>query len=329
MDFIRNHWKRIFIAMVLLAFPAAWYAVQWAGDEIASPPRRALMDYHQEFLTKPDEHGLRIESFTASDGTPCLVCFPAGKLGERGTKIRAQLAERGMELPAFGEIKGTLVLTHGRRGRKEDYLSIAERFCAAGFRCVIPDLPAHGDHPAKLATYGIREAKLPAMVLSEASAKFGFDPEPAGLMGMSMGGSVAIHSAALTDSPWRALVIVSSFDSFSEVIQGQAGRHAGLTVGRFWAQAAADVYQKRSGIALSDIQPKLRAASIHIPTLIAHGSADRVVPPAAGRRLFEALPASTTRKWLEIPGADHDNVLITPFPIYAEITEWMIRNVWR
>lgn len=329
MEFIRKYWKRIFIAMLLLAAPAAWYAVQWAGDEIASPPRRALMDYHREFLTKPTEHGLRIESFTASDGTPCLVCFPAGQVGERGRKIRDQIQERGILLPAFGEIKGTLVLTHGRRGRKEDYLSIAERLCASGFRCVIPDLPAHGDHPAKLATYGIREAGLPAMVLAEASTKFNFDPQPAGLMGMSMGGSVAIHSAALTDSPWRALVIVSSFDSFSEVIEGQAGRHAGITIGPIWARATAGVYQKRTGIALSDIQPRLRAASITVPTLVAHGGADSVIPPAAGRRLFDSLPTSTTRKWVEIPGADHDNVLITPFPIYAEITEWMIRNVWR
>jgi len=145
------------------------------------------------------------DRFPASDGTPCLIVTPSGNPGERGAKIRKQLAERGVTLPPFGKITGTLVLAHGRKGRKEDYLSIAERLCASGFRCVIPDLPAHGDHPATIATYGVREAGLPARVLDEASRKFAFDKQPAGLMGMSMGGSVAVHAAALTDAPWKAL----------------------------------------------------------------------------------------------------------------------------
>jgi hypothetical protein len=32
-------------------------------------------------------------------------------------------------------------------------------------------------------------------------------------------------------------------------------------------------------------------------------------------------------QWIEIPGADHDNVLITDFPIYAAIAEWMFKHV--
>ena len=150
---------------------------------------------------------MRIEPFTASDGTPCLVVSPSGNLGERGEVIRKQLTERGLTLPPFGLVKGTLVLTHGRKGRKEDYLSIAERLCAVGFRCVIPDLPGHGDHPADIATYGVREAGLPVRVMNEASRKFGFDPQPAGLMGMSMGGSVAVHAVDQPGTPWKALVV--------------------------------------------------------------------------------------------------------------------------
>jgi hypothetical protein len=32
-------------------------------------------------------------------------------------------------------------------------------------------------------------------------------------------------------------------------------------------------------------------------------------------------------KWIEVPGADHDNVLITTYPIYAGIAGWMLRHV--
>lgn len=326
-NFIRTRWRWILVLTLFVLITTASGIAFWAGSQIASPTRRPLVDYHREFLSAPSTHGFRINRFTASDGTPCLVCSPSGTLGDRGTKIRQQLTSRGLALQPFGKITGNLVLLHGRKGRKEDYLPIAERLCAVGFRCIIPDLPAHGDHPTHIATYGVREAGLPARVLDEAARKFAFEKQPAGLLGMSMGGSVAVHAAALSDAPWKALVVISSFDSFPATIQGQASRYIGTTLGPLWASTANSAYHWKSGIDLSAIQPRLQAPSIRIPTFIAHGTADHVVPTGSGRRLFESLPNTTLKKWQEIPGADHDNVLITRFPIYADIAEWMLRNV--
>jgi pimeloyl-ACP methyl ester carboxylesterase len=286
-----------------------------------------LMDYHREYLDQPARYGIRIERFTATDGTPCLFVTPAATPGERGVKIRQQLTERKIAIPPFGEIRGSLVLTHGLKGRKEDYLSIAERLCAVGFRCVIPDMPAHGEHPVETITYGVREASLPAQMLKEAAGKFGFPVQPAGIMGMSMGGSVAVHSAALPDAPWKALVVVASFDSLLEIIQGQAAQHAGVSFGPDLARAAGDWYRERTGIPLSDIQPVQRAATLRIPTLIAHGTDDTVAPLAAGRRLFEALPEATTKQWIEVPDAGHHNVFVTSYPIYSEIAAWLMAHV--
>jgi pimeloyl-ACP methyl ester carboxylesterase len=319
-------WRPLFFTLPIVLVPALWLA-WWSGSEIASPPRRGLMDHHREFLTNQDAHGIRIDAFTASCGTPCLAVTPAGHPGERGRIIRRQLAERGLTVPPFGQITGTLVLTHGRKGRKEDYLPIAERLCAAGFRCVIPDLPGHGDHPQAIATYGLREATLPARVLEEAARKFRFEKQPAGLMGMSMGGSVAVHAASRESAPWKALVVIASFDSFPAVIHGQAARYSGITLGSLWADASETVYRLKTGVSLRDIQPAKHAASLRIPTLIAHGTADRVIPLESGRRLFDAIPASAPKKWEEIPDAGHDNVLVTSHPVYADIAEWMIRNV--
>ncbi len=330
LNFIRDRWRRIVVLMFLAILIAASAITFWAGSQIASPTRRPLQDYHHEFLAPPEAHGFQLDRFTASDGTPCLVCSPSATLGDRGVKICQQLTTRGVALQPSGKIIGTLVLLHGRKGRKEDYLPIAERLCAAGFRCVIPDLPdlpAHGDHPTTIATYGVREAELPARVLDEAALKFAFEKQPAGLLGMSMGGSVAVHAAARPDAPWRALVVISSFDSFPAAIEGQASRYIGTTLGPQWPSAAGSFYHLQSGIDLSAIQPRLKTPSIHIPTFIAHGTADRVVSIISGRRLFDSLSNTTLKKWQEIPGADHDNVLITRFPIYADIAEWMLRNV--
>lgn len=329
MKFIGNHWRRIlaFIATVIVLGAAG--LILWAGSEIASPTRRPLMDYHREFLSNPAAHGFIIERFTASDGTPCLVCTPdpSGTLGDRGTKIRQQLTARGLALKPAGQILGTLVLVHGRKGRKEDYLPIAERLSASGFRCVIPDMPAHGDHPATLATYGVREAGLPARVLKETAKHFAFDPQPAGLLGMSMGGSVSVHAADLPDAPWKALAIVSSFNSFPKVIEGQASRYLGTALGPIWAAGTDIVYHWKSGLHLADIQPARHIASIRIPTLIAHGTTDHVSAIACGKCLYDSLPATTPKKWIEIPAAGHDNALITAYPIYADIAGWMLLNL--
>ena len=324
---IRRRWFFIPVSLIVVATAAVIGLIEWAGDQLASPPRRALMDYHHEYLSDPGAHGLRIDPFTASDGTPCLVCTPAGRAGARGLLIRKQLAERGFVLAPFGTITGNLVLLHGRKGRKDDYLPIAERLCAAGFRCILPDLPAHGDHPVKTITYGVREAGLPARVLEDAAGRFGFDKQPCGLLGMSMGGSVAVHAAAQAEAPWKSLVVIASFDSLLPAIEGQAALRVGGTIAPLWVEAAGKVYERKTGLALAAVQPRQFAPNVLIPTLMAHGTKDNITLISSGRKLYDSLPLSIEKQWIEIPGAGHDNVLITDFPIYATIAEWMIRHL--
>ncbi|MDZ4289191.1 MAG: alpha/beta fold hydrolase [Prosthecobacter sp.] len=326
-------WKRRWLrwsswATALLL--VAGLGLSWrAASELSSPTRRPIQDYHREFLGNAASHGVRLQAWTLKDGTPCLMAEPGAalSLGPRGVRIRDQLAAKGLKLPPVGEIIGTLVLLHGRNGRKEDYLLIAERLCAAGFRCLIPDLPGHGDHPEALTRYGVAEAGLPGQVLAEAAANYGFAAQPAGLLGMSMGGSVALHGAAKEPAPWKALVIISSFDALQPVILRQATNRSGPWLGGLWAETTRWAYESRTGLPLSQIQPAALAGSLRLPTLIAHGTDDQVIAIEAGRRLYDALPAGLEKQWVEIPGADHHNVLITDFPIYATIAEWMLRHL--
>ncbi len=326
---VLRSFRRLFLFILVLLSLVCAALTWWAGSELASPSRRPLHDYHLEFLAHPAAHGMQVEKFTLKDGTPCLMCAPdpSGKLGSRGETIRSQFAAKNYPLPPAGQVLGTLVLVHGRKGRKEDYLPIAERLCAVGFRCLLPDLPSHGEHPSPLIYYGVREAQLPAQVLNEASEKFSFPPQPAGLLGMSMGGSVAMHAADLPSSPWQALVIISSFHAFQPALQLQASSLAGSWLGKPWADGAGWIYQWKTDLALSDIQPHTHAAHLQIPTLILHGTDDRIVPIESGRQLFASLPARLEKKWVEIPSADHHNVLITDFPTYATIAQWMLTHV--
>lgn len=220
-----------------------------------------------------------LQSFTCSDGTPALVCEPEpqGMLGKRGQIVRDQLTRKGIALLPPGQVTGNIVLVHGRRGRKEDYLLIAERFCAVGFRCILPDLPAHGDHPGTTACYGAREAGIPDMVLREASAKFGFAPAPAGIMGISMGGAVSIRSVAAYQTPWRAAVFLSTFDTLEHVINHQASGHAGHWLGAIWQAVTGWWFEHKTGLPVSAADSASLVPTLKCPVLLAHGTADRVI----------------------------------------------------
>lgn len=320
------------IPWLLIAVPVVWIGAAWlAAREITSPSRRPLQDYHHVILNAPASHGITITPLTLSDGTPTLLCRPdpAGTLDQRGTLLRSQLQQRNITLPPIGiENNATLVLLHGRRGRKEDLLPIAVRFCSVGFRCLLIDLPAHGENPAPVATFGPKEAPLPLKALTEAAAKFNFPARPAGLWGMSMGGSVAIHATASTHAHWDALIIVASFDALAPVIHRQCSQLLGNTLGPPFFTTLKPRFHANTGIPLDQILPASLAPQIQIPTLIAHGDDDPLIPLTSARHLFDAIGTSN-KSFVNVGSGTHGNVLVTPYPLYADMTAWFLKHLVR
>lgn len=303
--------------------------VWWCASQVAEPPRRALSAAQSALLGGSGEAGFTVRKFISRTGMPCLVCtpVPTPAFSERATILRRQLSAKGVALKASGEIVGTLLILHGRSGMKEDYLAVAERYCAIGFRCVIPDLPGHGAHPGRFTTYGVKEGEMVLACLSEAGAELGFAAEPSVVLGQSMGGSVAIHAAALPDSTFRAIVIVASFDRLDTVIRSQTENLLGPVLGGAVRRPADEVFGWKTGVKISAINPVEKAAQIAVPTMIVHGDSDQTVPTLAGKKLFAAFPSGAEKRWLSVPGAGHNNVLVTDFPLYAEMGEWLLRHV--
>jgi len=124
-------------------------------------------------------------------------------------------------------MQGTIVLLHGRRGRKEDMLVVAERFVAAGFRCVLLDLPALGDIPLVHNNFGssLFEQQLPQRVLQDLRKHFQLPEEPAILWELSMGGAFAISAMKNTPDYWSAIIITSSFTSLPEVLENLTSQY--------------------------------------------------------------------------------------------------------
>lgn len=313
-------WKRLIGFWLVLG--TGFLGFLWvAAGEIASPERRELELYHREYLEKPGDRGLAIDRYDLIDGeVPTLVVRPDPESGvsKRGTILRGQLEKRGFQTRVYGEVEKLVVLLHGRNGRKEDLLPAAERFCAVGFLCVIPDLPAHGESKLSTVGYGAREfeQELAAGVADEVERVMGIEKLPRVLWGMSMGGSFAIHAAAKDSEMWERMVIVSSFDTLGGVIDDSwAGGFRGLVD---W------MIEMRGGLVVVEVKPVDLLKELKVPSLFVHGDADDLINLKRGEALFRA--SGGEKRFLTVEGGTHSNVLVTEAPVYAAMAEWLLEE---
>jgi alpha-beta hydrolase superfamily lysophospholipase len=300
------------------------------SGQLVSPGRQAVQDYQKDWIQHPSSHGIHVSSSQCDKGrVPCLFVSPNGAsgAGERGKIMRRQLEDDGLSLKPYGSTQGILILLHGRHGRKEMLLPVAERFDAIGFNCVIPDLPSHGESPINQVLFATTrfEQGIAVNVLADARAFFNDQTSPAVIWGLSMGGAYAVDTVSRSPSLWKAMVVVSSFDSLDGVIEDQ------LTfLPRLFSNPARRILSAminfRGGLVLENVQPVVWANKITAPTLIVHGERDALIAIERGKRLFEAIQ-SKNKLWLKVPGADHNTILVTDMPVYAKMGEWFIASL--
>ncbi|MGB6220245.1 alpha/beta hydrolase [Haloferula sp.] len=328
---IRKWLLRFFIFTTLLAL-AALVGIGWLGAErLISPPRRGLQDYHQEILADPARFGLEVTTFHSAAATPCLMVTPAESPGAayKARQIRTALRKRGVHVHPWGEIRGTVILLHGHSGRKEDHLPICERFCAAGFRCLLPDLPAHGDHPSAIATFGKNESQLIEAILDDAEVTFGFAKQPAFLFGISQGGAIALQTAALDPQRWIAVASAAAFSSLDRPIRKSAENfHRHLRpLAPINTFAVACGAWCRGGMWPADISPQHSAQHLTMPVMIIHGENDHFIPIEQGRQIFEAIP-SEQKRFRPVRNAGHGRVLAEDAGnLYPEICEFFLSSL--
>lgn len=313
----------IFFVVAVIAFGVLTWL---ASSRLICPPRRAIQDYHREILANALEHGMSIRAFSAGE-TPCLLCEPSTTPGAalKGNKLRSELQALHVKMAPWGTVVATAMLLHGHTGCKEDMLPVAERFCAAGFRCILLDLPGHGKHPEVFASFGKSESTLPGEVLYAASKRFDFAAQPAVLFGVSQGGAIALQAAARADDKWSAVAELSSFESLDLVVSRQARTWFGPLAVPADGMVSWLVHH-RAGYRPSEIRPIDAVAKLTLPVLIGHGDADAYVTPDQANHLFDAVH-SDTKQFLNVPGAGHHSVFVTEAPVYATIGRFLLEAV--
>lgn len=138
-----------------------------------------------------------------------------------------------------------------------------------------------------------------------------------------MGGAFAVRSASIHPEVWSALIIVSSFDSLTSVMRDKCAVWVG-PAGAPVAEIICAFASVRAGISPSESIPSSWAENVRLPVLVVHGDRDVTVRLARGQKLYDSF-ASPERKWVLVPGGDHERVLVTPMPLYREMAEWILR----
>ena len=292
--------------------------VQSASNRITSPERARLHDRHHAILAEPANHGMKIQSLKAPDGTPYLLCEGLNVTGESGRILREQLQARNASLAIE---PATLLLLHGHGSRKEHHLAIAERFCAAGFTCVLPDLPGHGEHSDRKATFGKKEVPRLLNLIKDLRLRHDL-PERWGVFGLSQGGAIALQLVAADNSQFTSVATVSTFAHLSHTIKSTAERKS-PALAALVPMVQLDL-KFRHGLPVQEISPARAASRISLPVFVAHGKEDTFIPPANAETIFNNLTHPEKRLRI-IPDAGHGNVLAKGDFIYADLCQFFLK----
>ena len=193
--------------------------------------------------------------------------------------------EDGVTVKAWyraGDGRGTVLFFHGNAGHRGHRLPVLRALAARGYGVMLPDYRGYGGSTGSPSEDGLyADGEACRAWLAE------HDRAPLILMGSSLGSGVAVELAT-REAP-AALVLQSPFDTMVDVA---ASAYPFLPV-RFMLW---DRYESLAKI-----------ASVKTPLFVAHGTSDRIIPTAAGRRLFDA--ANEPKRWFPVEGAGHNDLL--------------------
>ena len=236
-------------------------------------------------------------------GAICLVArmtyrrflYPAPPPHARGVDVgpgeRLSLrASDGVTVSAlwFAPAEGARVVAyfHGNGGLADDEVPLALELRRRGLGALLVEYRGYGASAAA-GTPGEEGLYRDAEAALDEAARRGVGADRIALWGTSLGTGVAAEMAKRGRG--SSLVLVSPFTSMTAMASRAAP----------WLPTS---------LLLPDRYDTLgKAASIHVPTTVAHGDRDEVVPYAMGEAVARAIPGAA---FITVPGAMHGDVYL-------------------
>ncbi len=217
-----------------------------------------------------------------------------------------------------------VLLLHGYTNNRAAMLTHAQIFLAAGYSVLIPDSRGHGSSGGDTATFGLLEAEdIHRWVTSLIETAH---PRCVYALASSMGSAQLVMSLAV-EMRFCAVIAESTYATFREVSFSRLGVFfhmrpwLGRTVLRLSVETALLYSRMRYGVDLTRANPIEAIGSTRVPTLLIHGSDDRLVPPRNSELLHAANPAATM-VWI-VPGVWHGaTILLKRAEFDRRVLEW-------
>jgi pimeloyl-ACP methyl ester carboxylesterase len=292
------------IVYVAIALIALWIVIGY----VATIPVVGNHTYWRTFRTRPEEFGLKAQdvSFRSRDG----------------------IQLRGWYIPADGDARGTVVISHGINGNRSDMVPRAAFLVPNHYNAFLIDLRDHGESAGTYAGPGYMESLdiLGAVNYLQAHG----EQTPIVALGHSYGAVASLYAAA--QSPNIAAVIAdSAYLSFEDMVQRAANLLAQDPERSFWErlglriagfreieQAVIPIYYLRTGVWMDSRKADSLLAIARIgtrPILFIAGEQDKICPPDNTRAMYQAA-LSPQRELLIVPGAEHDSTYTTSPKLY-------------
>ena len=220
----------------------------------------------------PEDLGLRGETIalTSSDGIPL----------------------KGWWIPTE-QSHGSVIVLHGMDGLDAACLFPHAKFLhEAGWSAFLLDMRAHGRSGGRRIGLSIEEPRDVGAALDWLEAQASQKERPIVLLGLSMGGAIALRTAASRHDV-DGVISVSAFGSIDHLmgngLQLWLGRLGILTLYHVWTPLASAIHD------IPRISPR--------PVLLMHGTADRQIPVDEAY-LLKNVAGPKAELWI-VPGADH------------------------
>jgi pimeloyl-ACP methyl ester carboxylesterase len=203
---------------------------------------------------------------------------------------------RGWRFQSSGPARGTVIYLHGSADNRASGLFVAHHFTKRGYDVVVYDSRAHGESEGEACTYGYYEKQDLRRVMDTVA------PGPVAIIGVSLGGAVALQAAAI-DPRITTVVAVSTFSDLRTV----ASERAPSIASQSDIEAAFRLAEQTASFRVDDVSPVASAPNIGVPVLLVHGEDDRETSPAHSQRVFAALRGP--KRLVLVPGAGHNDAL--------------------
>jgi fermentation-respiration switch protein FrsA (DUF1100 family) len=198
---------------------------------------------------------------------------------------------------------GALILAqHGYKADRGEMLNEAAMLHRRGYGILITSVRAHDMSDGNLITFGKNEMKDLEAWYTFGRSQPGVDPDRIGILGNSLGGSLAIAFAAECAGV-RAVVAHSAFSSLADTIETSVRFFTGLPpfpfapLITFWAE-------REAGFRAADVDAKKWIGRLSPrAVMLMQGGADVVISTASGQRLYDAA-GEPKELWFE-PNLGH------------------------